>query len=116
MHFERPDIYKDCNHKPEMLIALSPFKALCGFRPFPQINLFMTTITPLRQLLINESEEEFSKFYSSAYLRKLFTSLMTAKELDVKNTINIILEDYKKGKQIFKSITLIDLLYMLLFM
>ena len=25
--------YKDDNHKPEMLLALTPFEALCGFRP-----------------------------------------------------------------------------------
>ena len=28
---ERPDVYKDSNHKPEMALALSPFEALCGF-------------------------------------------------------------------------------------
>lgn len=25
--------YKDANHKPEMILALTPFEALCGFRP-----------------------------------------------------------------------------------
>ena len=25
--------YRDDNHKPEMIFALTPFKALCGFRP-----------------------------------------------------------------------------------
>lgn len=25
--------YRDCNHKPELLCALTPFEALCGFRP-----------------------------------------------------------------------------------
>ncbi|MDR2103071.1 MAG: mannose-6-phosphate isomerase, class I [Treponema sp.] len=29
--------YRDPNHKPEILCALSPFKALCGFRPLPEI-------------------------------------------------------------------------------
>ncbi|MBW4094070.1 MAG: mannose-6-phosphate isomerase, class I, partial [Acidobacteria bacterium] len=28
--------YKDDNHKPEMILALSPFEALCGFRPVAQ--------------------------------------------------------------------------------
>lgn len=27
--------YKDANHKPELLCALTPFDALCGFRPVP---------------------------------------------------------------------------------
>ncbi|HEY5961894.1 MAG TPA: mannose-6-phosphate isomerase, class I [Polyangiaceae bacterium] len=29
--------YRDRNHKPELLCALSPFEALCGFRPVPDI-------------------------------------------------------------------------------
>ena len=27
--------YKDPNHKPEVMVALTPFEALCGFRPVP---------------------------------------------------------------------------------
>lgn len=26
-----PEIYKDPNHKPEMAVAITEFKALCGF-------------------------------------------------------------------------------------
>jgi mannose-6-phosphate isomerase len=29
--------YRDANHKPELLCALTPFDALCGFRPVPVI-------------------------------------------------------------------------------
>jgi mannose-6-phosphate isomerase len=29
--------YKDANHKPEILCALSPFRAMCGFREIPEI-------------------------------------------------------------------------------
>lgn len=28
--------YRDRNHKPEMIFALTPFEALCGFRPFAE--------------------------------------------------------------------------------
>ena len=28
--------YRDRNHKPEMIYALTPFEALCGFRPLPE--------------------------------------------------------------------------------
>ncbi|XP_074572039.1 mannose-6-phosphate isomerase 2-like [Curcuma longa] len=31
LHMMRPSVYKDPNHKPEMAIALTEFKALCGF-------------------------------------------------------------------------------------
>eukprot|EP00127_Corallochytrium_limacisporum_P001555 Clim_evm8s66 gene=Clim_evmTU8s66 len=32
LHAEKPDIYKDPNHKPEIAIALTDFTTLCGFR------------------------------------------------------------------------------------
>jgi mannose-6-phosphate isomerase len=31
LHKSRPEIYKDSNHKPEMAVAITEFKALCGF-------------------------------------------------------------------------------------
>ena len=31
LHAERPNVYKDDNHKPEMTLAVEPFEALCGF-------------------------------------------------------------------------------------
>lgn len=37
LHAERPDVYKDDNHKPEMAVTLSDFEGLCGFRPFYEI-------------------------------------------------------------------------------
>lgn len=41
LHLKYPDIYKDPNHKPELAIALTPFEALCGFRPISEIKDFM---------------------------------------------------------------------------
>jgi mannose-6-phosphate isomerase len=31
LHADYPDIYKDANHKPEMIIALTDYEALCSF-------------------------------------------------------------------------------------
>lgn len=31
LHKLRPDVFKDDNHKPEMVLALTDFEALCGF-------------------------------------------------------------------------------------
>ncbi len=40
--------YKDANHKPEILCALSPFRALCGFRPPPESAALLDRLkTPL---------------------------------------------------------------------
>ena len=37
--------YKDANHKPEMIVALTEFEALCGFRPAAQVrNLLLDLV------------------------------------------------------------------------
>lgn len=99
MHSERPDIYKDPNHKPELLIALGPFKAMCGFRPFTEINKFMMSIAPLRELLTKETEGVFTEFFNQTHLRELYTNLLMAKDADVAATITRIQEECKKGKE-----------------
>jgi len=37
LHAERPEVYKDDNHKPEMAVALTAFEAMCGFRSIEEI-------------------------------------------------------------------------------
>src|SRR5204863_9036976 len=49
--------YRDPNHKPELLCALTEFDALCGFRPVRQTAqlidmLDVGALTPYRQLLL----------------------------------------------------------------
>ncbi len=44
-----PKNYTDANHKPEMLVALTPFDALCGFRP-PLVAAQVLTELSLPQL------------------------------------------------------------------
>jgi len=44
LHANRPDLYKDDNHKPEMAIALTEFEMLCGFRRISEILQFTAGI------------------------------------------------------------------------
>ena len=37
LHIADPEHYPDPNHKPELAIALTPFEALCGFKPVKDI-------------------------------------------------------------------------------
>lgn len=84
----RPDVYKDPNHKPEMAIALTPFEALCGFRPLAEIAAFLTTYPELRAVVGEAVAEEFCVVVANggdsneeAYrkvLKALFGSLMRA--------------------------------------
>eukprot|EP01032_Pedospumella_encystans_P031519 gene31519-35584_t len=38
LHEKFPSVYKDPNHKPEMVIALTPFECMCGFRTIDEIH------------------------------------------------------------------------------
>lgn len=50
----RPDApdrnYRDDNHKPELLVALTDFYALCGFRPLDEIGAVLESVPELRDL------------------------------------------------------------------
>jgi mannose-6-phosphate isomerase len=69
--------YKDSSHKPEALIALTPFQALCGFRPRADlIQVFME---------FGKSEPEFDslakQLASGASLAEIFEALIANKGL-----------------------------------
>jgi mannose-6-phosphate isomerase len=54
--------YRDANHKPELALALSPFKALCGFRaPREAAELFGPTLSSMLGLKNEAGEEELVK-------------------------------------------------------
>eukprot|EP00446_Apocalathium_sp_SHHI-4_P051065 CAMPEP_0177370112 /NCGR_PEP_ID=MMETSP0368-20130122/41809_1 /TAXON_ID=447022 ORGANISM="Scrippsiella hangoei-like, Strain SHHI-4" /NCGR_SAMPLE_ID=MMETSP0368 /ASSEMBLY_ACC=CAM_ASM_000363 /LENGTH=559 /DNA_ID=CAMNT_0018833337 /DNA_START=65 /DNA_END=1744 /DNA_ORIENTATION=+ len=48
LHRDRPDVYKDANHKPEIAIALTAFEALCGFRQVSELHAFVVAVPELR--------------------------------------------------------------------
>jgi len=83
----RPDVYKDPNHKPEMAISLTPFEALCGFRPLREISDFLGDHPELREVVGEQVAGNFVRVVSDAgageeakkhALKDLFGSLMRA--------------------------------------
>jgi mannose-6-phosphate isomerase len=66
--------YRDANHKPELLCALSPFEALCGFRPVQDTMRLLdewavAELAPVRDLLAGPDG-----------LRAAFTALLTLED------------------------------------
>ncbi len=51
LHKEFPQHYKDPNHKPELVLAVSDMEVLCGFRPLAQIALFVRSIPEFARLV-----------------------------------------------------------------
>merc|ERR1719245_1101037 len=50
LHADRPNVYKDDNHKPEMALALTKFQAMCGFRPYAEIAKFLEEVPEFGEL------------------------------------------------------------------
>ena len=66
--------YKDDNHKPECICALSQFHALCGFRPISEIVGLMTAACPMG---LSRQLDRLKTNPDSHGLRKFYTDLMT---------------------------------------
>lgn len=66
--------YKDDNHKPECICALSKFYALYGFRSISEIVTLMTTVGPVG---LSEELDHLKTNPDSHGLKKFYTTLMT---------------------------------------
>ncbi|MFE1560647.1 mannose-6-phosphate isomerase, class I [Streptomyces sp. NPDC058734] len=76
--------YKDANHKPELICALTPFDGLCGFRPPTEAadlleGLGVDTLKPYVDLLRAHPEE--------AALREVLTAVLTADREEMARTV-----------------------------
>lgn len=84
LHRDAPALYKDDNHKPEIAIALTPFEAMCGFRPLPQVAAFLEVVPELRSIVGEEESVALVRSCSSsgdaddhkAALRNAFAAFM----------------------------------------
>ncbi|WP_394941506.1 mannose-6-phosphate isomerase, class I [Psychromicrobium sp. YIM B11713] len=79
--------YKDDNHKPEMIFALTPFEALCGFRAaaeslaiFRQLEQRAQAANTEFPVLLREVCAALESSESSAALRRAFELLITGGE------------------------------------
>lgn len=76
--------YKDANHKPEMICALTPFEGFCGFRAPAEAAdtlaaLGVDSLKPYADLLHAHPEEDA--------LREVLTALLTADPAEMSHTV-----------------------------
>ncbi|XP_068226659.1 mannose-6-phosphate isomerase [Palaemon carinicauda] len=90
LHQSRPEVYKDPNHKPEMAIALTPFQALCGFRPEKEIIKHFTEVHELQNVIGKDLCHAFISSPNEKNLKACFNAMMTAS----KDTIASALSEY----------------------
>lgn len=85
--------YKDPNHKPELVYALTPYKAMNGFRPIEQI------ICLFDEIAIDELKEEVSLLRqepNSTGLERFFNSVMMLSDKRKSKMLTQLEEAYHK--------------------
>ena len=110
LHEKNPKEYKDDNHKPEMTIAITPFEGLCGFRPLKEVSYFLKAVKSFRKLVGEDAAAQFeatvddsskSEAELKQALKDAFSSLMNAKEEDIKTAAEELLAQIKREDQSF---------------
>jgi len=98
LHRERPDVYKDPNHKPEMAIALSRFEALCGFRGMSELEMTLQDVPELAMCCGQEAVDRYTRVPESNVtdkkrsLKELFTSLMTVDKVTASEAVQLLVK------------------------
>jgi len=96
----------DDNHKPELALALTPFRALCGFQPLPDIAQNLSSTPELAALIPPAITEAFISISSTssptgpeakAALKNVFAALMTAEEVEFKKQLDLLVQRYQKS-------------------
>ena len=79
LHADRPNVYKDANHKPEMTLAVTEFEALCGFVAGDVLAANLVSVPELRAVVGQAVADAFAASPGGKdELRAVFTALMTA--------------------------------------
>ncbi|RDB27634.1 Mannose-6-phosphate isomerase [Hypsizygus marmoreus] len=106
LHAQQPDIYKDPNHKPEMTLAITSFRAMCGFRPLPAIATALRCTPELAALIPRSILESFLSLSNSinptgpaekAALKNIFAAVMTAEASLFKSQLQALVKRYQSG-------------------
>lgn len=100
LHAQFPQHYPDDNHKPEMAIALTPFRGLCGFRPISEIVGFLQGIPEFRALIgqdaaqqLESSVEDPSKGAEQRKaLQRCFTCMMQSGKKEFAEQLNLLVQ------------------------
>lgn len=82
-----PNVYRDPNYKPEMAIALSEFRALCGFRPIEEMNDICVNLPELKLLVEPDLLVSYRKTGDKHFLKKIINVLLTRSEESVNEAV-----------------------------
>jgi histidinol-phosphate aminotransferase len=92
LHAESPAVYKDPNHKPELIVALEDFVGMCAFRAATEVRGFLGSVPELRALVgepVAEAYEASCDADPEGALEKLFSTLMHSSAEAVQTQLNV---------------------------
>lgn len=89
LHSRDPVHYPDDNHKPEMVIALNDFVAMCGFLPLDVMKKYMNGVTAWG-LIARREELNDPQMNPKDYLSQLITRILNMDSLLVKSSLDLI--------------------------
>lgn len=99
LHAASPELYRDPNHKPELVIALKDFEGFCGFRPFQEIQDFISNVPELGAVIGEESRRVITSLKATASreeqrsaLKRVFEALMKCEEDVVRGQLERLVE------------------------
>ncbi|KAK9066915.1 hypothetical protein SSX86_014239 [Deinandra increscens subsp. villosa] len=85
LHMLKPNVYKDANHKPEMVLALTEFEALCGFISFKELEEVLESVPEINELVGTAYVDQVlpvsgqdNKEKQTQFLQTIFIKLMSA--------------------------------------
>ncbi|CAH2273392.1 mannose-6-phosphate isomerase isoform X1 [Pelobates cultripes] len=106
LHTQFPQHYPDDNHKPEMAIALTPFRGLCGFRPIPEIVAFLRDVPEFRALIGQEAAQNLESVAASSdeaqirsALQRCFTCMMQSGKKECAEQLNLLVQRVSQQAQ-----------------
>lgn len=99
----KPEIYKDPNHKPEMAIALSEFEAFCNFAKKEEILIFLDNYHDFSALFENQDVEDLRNSQNDKdaenSLKKLIRVFLSLPEETISLAINEIIKKIESKKE-----------------
>ena len=110
LNAKHPDRYPDANHKPELAIALTPFQALCGFRPLDDIRAGISENPELLALVGGEQLEALKTAKTDeeckSSLKACFTRLFTSETELMQAQLAILVERLNTSEHPLKGLIL----------
>ena len=97
LHREKPAMYPDSNHKPELTIALTEFECLCSFRAAAEIDGFLAELPALAELVRARDAAARAPHDDAQRVRLMFEALMHSDRDAIARCFDVVVRRSAEG-------------------